>query len=83
MIAHSLVDELIDLGKFYKVSARGKVRIANDLENEIISIATSENIDLIVLGTNIKPASERLFLGPSVERILKSANCPVIILNTY
>jgi Kef-type K+ transport system membrane component KefB/nucleotide-binding universal stress UspA family protein len=83
VIAHSLVDELVDLGKFYKVSAKGKVRIANDLESEIVNITSSENIDLIVLGTSIKPASERLFLGPTVERIIKSASCPVIILNTY
>jgi nucleotide-binding universal stress UspA family protein len=83
VIAHSLVDELVDLGMFYKVSAKGKVRIANDLESEIVNITSSENIDLIVLGTSIKPASERLFLGPTVERIIKSASCPVIILNTY
>jgi nucleotide-binding universal stress UspA family protein len=83
VIAHSLVDELVDLGKFYKVSAKGKVRIANDLESEIVTITNSEDIDLIVLGTSIKPASERLFLGPTVERIIKNAHCPVVILNTY
>jgi Kef-type K+ transport system membrane component KefB/nucleotide-binding universal stress UspA family protein len=83
VIAHSLVDELVDLGEHYKVSAKGKVRIANDLETEIIDVANAQQTDLIIIGTSIKPASERLFLGQSVERILKTTNCPVLIINTY
>jgi nucleotide-binding universal stress UspA family protein len=83
IIARSLVDELVDLGKFYKIKAEGKVKIANDVDAEILKTSTDEKVDLLILGTEIKPASERLFLGPSVERILHEATCPVVIINAH
>jgi nucleotide-binding universal stress UspA family protein len=83
IIARSLVDELVDLGKFYKIKAEGKVKIANDVDTEILKTSTDEKVDLLILGTEIKPASERLFLGPSVERILHEATCPVVIINAH
>ncbi|MEB3316330.1 MAG: cation:proton antiporter [Candidatus Melainabacteria bacterium] len=83
IIARSLVDELVDLGTFYKIKAEGKVKIANDVDAEILKTSTDEKVDLLILGTEIKPASERLFLGPSVERILHEATCPVVIINAH
>lgn len=83
IIARSLVDELVELGKFYRIKAEGKVKIANDVDSEILKTSIDEKADLLVLGTEIKPASERLFLGPSVERILHEAVCPVVIVNTH
>ena len=70
-------------GKFYKIKAEGKVKIANDVDAEILKTSADEKIDLLILGTEIKPASERLFLGPSVERILHEATCPVVIINAH
>jgi nucleotide-binding universal stress UspA family protein len=47
----------------------------------IIGLARRERIDMIILGTDVRPASDRLFLGPRVERILGDAPCPVIVIN--
>lgn len=81
-IATKIIDQLIDLSHLYNVNATSLARIGTDPETEILAAAAEEDIDLIILGTNVKPASERLFLGPNVERILRSAKCPVVILNT-
>ncbi len=80
--AHQNVNELRELGQARGVRVDAKVRLGSDPENVILEIARLENIDLIMLGTNIRPVSDRLFLGPRVERILERAPCPVLILNT-
>jgi nucleotide-binding universal stress UspA family protein len=58
------------------------VRVGRDLETVILDVVTKERIDLIILGTAIRPGSDRLFLGPKVERILNNAPCPVIVVNS-
>lgn len=52
-----------------------------DLEENVVRLAEQDDIDLIVLGTEIRPGSRRLFLGTRVERILLRANRPVFVLN--
>jgi nucleotide-binding universal stress UspA family protein len=39
-------------------------------------------MDLIILGTNIRAGTERLYMGSRVERILNQAHCPVIVVNS-
>lgn len=80
-IATKIIDELVSLSHIYNVNTASLARIGTDPETEILAAATEEDIDLIILGTNVKPASERLFLGPNVEKILRNAKCPVVILN--
>ena len=45
-------------------------------------MASEKNFDLIILGTDVRPGSDKLYLGPRVERILNNASCPVIIVNS-
>jgi len=78
---HQVVAELEELGHFYKIPAFGEVRVSPNPEHEIINMALSRSADLIILSTDLRPASERLFLGPRVERILRNAPCPVAVLN--
>jgi nucleotide-binding universal stress UspA family protein len=51
-------------------------------EKMILEIAEADKVDLIIMGTNVRPASEHLFLGPQIEHILENASCPVITLNS-
>lgn len=76
-----IVDELVDLGRAQGSLTRGMVEIGAEVEAVILETARDENIDLIVLGTDVRPGSDRLFLGPRVERILQSAPCPVMVVN--
>ena len=52
-----------------------------EAETVIVETARQEGADLIVLGTDVRPGTDRLFLGPRVERILRDAPCPVVVVN--
>jgi nucleotide-binding universal stress UspA family protein len=81
-VAHRTVEQLRQLGEMQGIAALGEVRVGDEPETTILNIARADDIDLIVLGTNIHAGSDRLYLGPRVERILNNAPCPVIIVNS-
>jgi len=79
---NEMVNELKTLGEAFGVKT-GKMVIEGENPEDIITRVTEENaIDLIVIGTHVRPGSERLYLGPRVENILQMAKCPVIVFNT-
>lgn len=80
--AKQIVEELKKLGDDDGVDTDAVVRVGRDAEQVILDYARDEGIDLILLGTDLRPGSQRLFLGPKVERILNNAPCPVVIFNT-
>lgn len=77
-----IVDELRELGSANDIQVDSEVRQGPDLESVILEVARDYNVDLIILGTSVRSGSSRLFLGPRVERILRAANCPVLVFNT-
>ena len=81
-ISQRMVEELKELGELQGVKTSAKVEIGTDPETVILEVAGKENIDLIILGTDVRPASDRLYLGPRVERILRNSPFPVLILNS-
>lgn len=81
-IAHQIVNELRRLGDMQGLVIHTDVEIGPDVESVIWDFTHREQIDLIILGTDLRVDSDRLFLGPRVERILKTATCPVIIFNS-
>jgi Kef-type K+ transport system membrane component KefB len=80
--ANETVNELKRLGEAFEVKTEALVRQGDSVEEVITEMATSNAIDLIVVGTNVRPGSNRLYLGPRVENILQMASCPVIVFNT-
>lgn len=82
-IAHQIVEELREVGELQGVLTVADVRTGPNPETVILDVASKERMDLIILGTDIRPGSDRLFLGPRVERILNSAPCPVIVINSH
>ncbi len=79
--AQGIVEELRALGEAQNVRVAAEVRVGTAPESAILEIAAERQIDLILLGTDVRPGSPRLFLGPRVERILNSAPCPVLVVN--
>ena len=79
--AETIVDELRQLGEAQGVLTTGEVVVAPETDTRIIERAAEPDIGLIVLGTDVRVGSERLFLGPRVERILEEAPCPVLVFN--
>lgn len=80
-MAESIVRTLKEIGDARKVSTETIIAEGVTPEMVILETARINGMDLIILGTDVRPASERLYLGPQVERILSLAECPVIIVN--
>ncbi len=59
-----------------------EVRRAIDAETGILEAVEETRPDLLVLGTSVRAGSTRLHLGPRVERLVRHAPCPVIIVNS-
>lgn len=81
-VAHRSVEALRALGADAGVPTSAEVRVGDEPETMILNLARTDSIDLIVLGTSVSAGSERLYLGPRVERIVNNAPCPVIIVNS-
>lgn len=79
--AKGLMQDLVRLADGSSVQSRAEVRVADSVEQGILDFSETLKADLIVLGTNLRPVSDRLFLGPNVQRILQKASCPVVVLN--
>lgn len=80
-IAHAIVDELRELGESKGARIDAEVRFGRDPETVILNVAKKGGVGLIIIGTDVRIGSAKLFLGPRVERILTHAACPVVILN--
>jgi Kef-type K+ transport system membrane component KefB/nucleotide-binding universal stress UspA family protein len=81
-ISDQIVGELREMGEMQGINTAGAVRRDNDIAHGILEIAREERADLIVLGTNVRAGSQRLYLGPKVERVLNNSPCPVMIVNS-
>jgi Kef-type K+ transport system membrane component KefB len=82
LISAGIIDELRELGRSLGVATDGSAIVATSPEEGILKAAASGAFDLIVMGTGVRPGGKGLFLGPRVERILASAECPVVVFNT-
>jgi nucleotide-binding universal stress UspA family protein len=82
LFAQEAVGELKKLGEAYGVKTESMVVNGQNPEEKIAEIAETNQIDLIIVGTNVRPGSNRLYLGPRVENILQLSPCPVVIFNT-
>jgi nucleotide-binding universal stress UspA family protein len=57
----------------------GKV-LSGDISEMILDFTRIENIDLIVMGTHGRSGFNRLLLGSVAERVVKSAQVPVVTI---
>jgi Kef-type K+ transport system membrane component KefB/nucleotide-binding universal stress UspA family protein len=76
-----IVTEMVTFGESLGARCSGEVRIKESVAAGILTMITRHDVDLLLLGTNVRPGGDRLFLGAEVERVLKSAPCPVIVVN--
>lgn len=81
-IAQGIVTELKERGTAMGVNTHAVVERGESPEHSIHNFATDNEMDLIILGTNVRPGSHRLYLGPRVETIIEKSPCPVLVFNT-
>ncbi len=81
-MGHQITADLRQLGESIGITTETEVRMGPEPEDAILETARRTRADLVILGTGVRAASSRLFLGPRVERILAACPCPVVVLNT-
>jgi nucleotide-binding universal stress UspA family protein len=82
MFAFQIIEDLKNLGESLSVNTFAEVEVGLEAETTILKTTRDKNFDLIVLGTDIRPGSEQLYIGPRVERVLNNAPCPVLLVNS-
>jgi len=82
LFAFQIIEDFKTLGESLSVNTFAEVEVGLETETIILETAKDKNFDLIVLGTDIRPGSEQLYIGPRVERVLNNAPCPVLLINS-
>lgn len=80
-MSRQFVEDIKKIGDSYDIETQAMVEMSAQVEASISRVAKDNSIDLIVIGTSVRPGSARLFIGPKVERLLNQAPCPVIVYN--
>lgn len=80
-LAMEIVDEMHDMGEAQQVATMPLVRSGAEEADTIVAVAREYDCDFIIMGTNVRPGSDRLFLGPRIEHILTTATAPVLVYN--
>ena len=81
-MAINMVEQQVTLGRSLGAQVEGHVLKGTRPEQEIINLAQTNQVDLIVLGSNLRQVTGRVFLGHRVDAILSQANCPVALVTT-
>jgi nucleotide-binding universal stress UspA family protein len=71
-----MVEELEKRG----IQARSMVGTANDVGMELVRLAEEEKVDLIVIATHGMTGWRRLAFGSVTEKVVRTADCPVLVL---
>jgi nucleotide-binding universal stress UspA family protein len=80
--AHQTVAELKKLGESLNVNTFTEIEVGEEPDAVILKMASEKNFDLIILGTDIRPGADKLYMGPRVEKILSNCTCPVLVFNS-
>ncbi len=80
--AHQTVAELKKLGESLNVNTFTEIEVGEEPDTVILKMASEKNFDLIILGTDIRPGADKLYMGPRVEKILSNCTCPVLVVNS-
>lgn len=66
-----------ELFEKYNVVSRNRV-LHGKISSELIDFATSENVDLIMMGTHGAKGLEEILIGSNAQHVVSLAPCPVI-----
>ncbi|MEX0797630.1 MAG: cation:proton antiporter [Acidimicrobiia bacterium] len=79
-VGHGVVSALRAVGERMGVSVATEVVMGSGVVDSILERA-AQDIDLLIIGTNVRAGSHRLYLGSKVERLLVEAPCSTIVFN--
>lgn len=79
-VGQDLLNALRSVGEELGVAVSTEVVMGSAVVDSILARASQE-VDVLILGTNVRAGSHRLYLGPKLERLLSEAPCSLIIFN--
>jgi nucleotide-binding universal stress UspA family protein len=71
---------LEERAKKSKVSIRSKIMVVQSIVKSLLSFATSNKVDLIIVGSHGRTGFDKLLLGSVANGISQKARCPVLII---
>ena len=77
---HDLVDEAARYGERLGARVDTRVRVAPNAEHEVVELASSEDFDLLVLGTANRTLTNRPFYGHRVSYMIDRSPIPVAVI---
>ncbi len=80
-IAQQLVEHQTEIGRVLGARVDFKILEGRSPEQSILEFARTEQVDLIMLGSNIRMITGRVFFGHRVDAILSKAHCPVAVIS--
>lgn len=64
------------------INVTGRV-VSGYAAEEIVKCADEEKVDMVVMGTHGRKGIDRILFGSVAEKVVKSANCPVLTLRPF
>lgn len=68
---------------FAEISDVTATVILGDAAEQILSYATENKIDMIIMGTHGRKGLDKIIFGSVAEKVVKSSPIPVLIINPY
>lgn len=81
-IAQQIVEPQAEIGRSLGASVKTRVLTGTSPQREILTFARTEHVDLIILGSNIRLITGRVFFGHLVDAILSKTTCPVAVVSS-
>lgn len=81
-IAEQIVEQQAEIGRSLGASVKTCVLTGTSPQREILTFVRTEHVDLIILGSNIRMITGRVFFGHLVDAILSRATCPVAVVSS-
>ncbi|MBN3887175.1 MAG: cation:proton antiporter [Nostoc sp.] len=79
-IAHDMLEQQAAIGRNLGADVKTYILQGTSPEREILKFAKTQEVDLIILGSNIRMVTGRVFFGHRVDTILSKAHCPVAVI---
>lgn len=76
------VDEIVAMGERWDVSVSGHVLEGEDVVETLLRFQQQHQVDMVLVGTDVRAGSQRLALGRKVEELIAGAECPVVVVNS-
>jgi nucleotide-binding universal stress UspA family protein len=81
-MANDMVEQQAEIGRLLGAKVNIRVLTGTHPEREVLKFARTEGVDLIILGSDLRIVTGRVFFGHAVDAILSKANCPVAVITS-